>query len=115
MVITSSRAVSLPFIPNIERVETFELLGVIVSNDLKWNSHIAYVMHKANSRRHLLRQLKRAEVPQDDILHFYISIIRPVLEYVVAVWHTGLTADLSDKLSHTKTRTSYNIRWLQFY
>ena len=26
------------------------------------------------------------------MLHFYISIIRPVLEYAVAVWHTGLTA-----------------------
>ena len=38
------------------------------------------------------------EVPQDDMLHFYISIIRPVLEYAVAVWHTGLTADLSDQL-----------------
>jgi len=32
------------------------------------------------------------------MLHFYISIIRPVLEYAVAVWHTGLTADLSDQL-----------------
>ena len=63
MVITSSHAVSLPFIPNIERVETFKLIGVIVSNDLKLNSHIAYVIHKA---LHLLRQLKRAEVPQDD-------------------------------------------------
>ena len=32
------------------------------------------------------------------ILYFYISIIRPVLEYAVAVWHTDLTADLSDQL-----------------
>ena len=34
MVITSSHAVSLPFIPNIEQVETFKHLSVIVSNDL---------------------------------------------------------------------------------
>ena len=71
-----------------------------------WNSHIAYVIRKANSRLHLLTQLKRAEVPQD-MLHFYISIIRPVLEYAVAVWHTGLTTDLSDQLEA--------IWWLQFY
>jgi len=32
------------------------------------------------------------------VLHFYISIIRPVLEYAVAIWHTGLTAYLSDQL-----------------
>ena len=53
---------------------------------------------------HLLRQLKRAEVPQDDMLHFYISIIHPVLEYAVAVWHTGLTADLSDQLEAIQKR-----------
>ena len=45
------------------------------------------------------------EVPQDDMLHFYISIIRPVLEYAVAVWHTGLTADLSDQLEAIQKRT----------
>jgi len=38
------------------------------------------------------------------MLHFYISIIRPVLEYAVAVWHTGLTADLSDQLEAIQKR-----------
>ena len=38
MVITSSHSVSIPLIPNIERVETFKLLGIVVSSDLKWNS-----------------------------------------------------------------------------
>jgi len=34
----------------------------------------------------------------DDMLHFYIGVIRLVLEYAVAVWHTGLTTDLSERL-----------------
>ena len=38
------------------------------------------------------------------MLHFYISIIHPVLEYAVAVWHTGLTADLSDQLEAIQKR-----------
>ena len=40
------------------------------------------------------------------MLHFYISIIRRVLEYAVAVavWHTGLTADLSDQLGAIQKR-----------
>jgi len=29
---------------------------------------------------------------------FHIGVIRPVLEYAVAVWHTGLTTDLSEQL-----------------
>jgi len=70
----------------------------VVSNDLKWNPHISYIIHKAKSRLHFLRQLKRAAVSRDDMLHFYIGVIRPVLEYAVAVWHTGLTTDLSEQL-----------------
>ena len=37
-------------------------------------------------------------VPHHDMLHFYIAVICPVLEYAVPVWHTGLTADISDQL-----------------
>ena len=38
------------------------------------------------------------------MLHFYIAVIRPVLEYAVPVWHTGLTADLSDQLETVQKR-----------
>jgi len=61
-------------------------------------------IHKSNSRLHPLKQLKRAEIPQDDMLHFYFSIIRPVLEYAIAVWHTVLTEDLSDQLEAIQKR-----------
>jgi len=38
------------------------------------------------------------------MLHFYIGIIRPVVEYAVAVWHSGLTAELSDQLETIQKR-----------
>ena len=50
MIITTSRTASVPLYPDIQRVETFKLLGIAVSNDLKWNPHIAYIIHIANSR-----------------------------------------------------------------
>ena len=53
MVITNSHTVSLPLLPNIERVDSFKLLGIVVSNDLKWNRHINYITHKVNSRLHI--------------------------------------------------------------
>ena len=43
-------------------------------------------------------------VSHDDMLHFYICVIRPVLEYAVAVWHTGLTTDLSEQLEAIQKR-----------
>ena len=109
MIITTSRTASVPLYPDIQRVETFKLLGIVFSNNLKWNPHIAYIIQKANSRLHLLRQLKRAAVPHHDMLHFYIAVIRPVLEYAVPVWHTGLTADLSDQLEMVQKRTLHII------
>jgi len=105
MIITTPCTASVPLYPDIQRVETFKLLAIVVSNDLKWNPHIAYIIHKANSRLHFLRQLKRAAVPHHDMLHFYIAVIHPVLEYAVHVWHTGLTADLSDQLETVQKRT----------
>ena len=70
MIITTSRTASVPLYPDIHRVETFKLLGTVVSKDLKWNPHIAYIIHKENSRLHFLRQLKRAAVPHHDMLTF---------------------------------------------
>ena len=47
-----------------------------------WGSHIqsdeAFVFFKA---------LKRAGVPHAQLLHFYLAVIRPVLEYAAPVWH----------------------------
>ena len=42
----------------VDRVSTFKLLGVHVSNDLKWIEHVRAVTSKASSRLHFLKQLK---------------------------------------------------------
>jgi len=50
-----------------------------MTDDLKWNNHVAYMTKKANSRLHFLRQLKGAAVSQEDMLQFCIGVIRLVL------------------------------------
>jgi len=32
------------------------------------------------------------------MLQFYVGVIRPVLEYAVAAWHTSLSLEMSDQL-----------------
>ncbi|CAB4034046.1 RNA-directed DNA polymerase from mobile element jockey, partial [Paramuricea clavata] len=44
----------------LEVVESVKLLGMQISNDLKWNSHISVIMKKANKRLYFLSQLKRS-------------------------------------------------------
>lgn len=48
---------------NVEVITVEKLLGVTLSNDLKWNSHIANTCKKVPSRLYFPRQLKRARFP----------------------------------------------------
>ena len=45
---------------NTEVVKSAKLLGLFISDDLKWNANVAEIVKKVASRLYLLRQLKRA-------------------------------------------------------
>ena len=89
---------------SIEVVNHAKLLGLTISDDLKWNTHISEVVKKVASRLYFLRQLKRAKVTQVDLLSFYVTCIRPVTEYACQVFHNGLPAYLSDELEKLQRR-----------
>ena len=89
---------------NIEVVPPAKLLGVMISNDLKWNVHVEMICKKVAVRLYFLRQLKRAKVPANDLLSFYTTCIRPVAEYVCPVFHTALPQYLSDQLERLQKR-----------
>ena len=42
----------------IEAVSSAKLLGVLVSDDLKWNVHVNYICKKTATRLYFLKQLK---------------------------------------------------------
>ena len=69
----------------IERVTTFKLLGVTPSNDLSWEAHVNSICAKIAPRLYYLKQLRRAGLSSDELSHFYLTVIRPVLEYGCAV------------------------------
>ena len=47
---------------------------------------------------YFLKQLKRGGLPNSHLLHFYITVIRPVLEYCAPVLHYALTKAQSESL-----------------
>ena len=70
----------------VECVTTYKLLGIIISNDLKWNEHINYISKKASKRLYSLRILKKVDVGRERILKVYVTTIIPIyLEYGVQV------------------------------
>ena len=71
--------------------DTTKYLGLAITSDLEWNSHIQKVTSKANSvlgllRRNLMRALKAVKTQA------YEALVRPHLEYACTVWdpHTQL-------------------------
>jgi hypothetical protein len=87
----------------VETVSSFKLLGVWISNDLSWNTHVDMVLKKANSRLYALRLLKKAGLQASHIVQIYISFIRSRIEYASPVW-SSIPKSLSDILESVQKR-----------
>jgi len=82
----------------IEPVSSFKLLGITLSNDLRWSCHVRQISVKANKHLHFLKLLKRSAMTTDDLLYYYKTVIRPVIEYACPVWQSSLTVDELQRL-----------------
>ena len=74
----------------LEIVSRHKVLGLVLQDNLKWNGHVAMIVTKASKRLHILRVLKRSEIPPSFFISIYYALIRSVLEYCCIVWHNGL-------------------------
>ena len=60
----------------VDRVPIYKLLGVYISDDLRWNYHIDYIFKKSPKRLFSLRVLRTAGVPSKVILKVYLTNFR---------------------------------------
>ena len=63
---------TVPFISinekEIERIESFKLLGVMISSDLSWQPHVDFILKKAAKRIYCIHYLVRAGIRDKDII-----------------------------------------------
>ena len=85
---------------HVQRVPVFKLLEVTVDSKLKWNTHIDNIWAKASSRLYTLNFLKPCSLSRDKLWHFYVTAIRPLLEYACPAWHTSLNQEHSRRLEN---------------
>ena len=93
----------------IERVASYKFLGVTISNNLNWEQHINSISLKASTRLHFLKLLKRSGMSSADLVHYYKSIVRPILEYACPVWQSSITANQRNQLESVQKRALYII------
>ena len=61
-------------------------LGVLLSSDLQWNSHVDKIAKKGNSILAFVKRNLCACSVETKRAAYYVSLVRPHLEYVTAVW-----------------------------
>ena len=99
----------------IKKVKETKTLGVIVDDQLKWNSHINTVSTKVSKGIGMIRRMK-AFVPQSTLISVYNAIILPHFDYCSLVWDVGNAYSL-EKLQKMQNRAarvitgkSYDVR-----
>ena len=69
----------------LEREQHSKYLGITISQDLKWNTHVNNITTKANrSLGFIRRNLRGCKQPVKEAA--YNAIVRPTLEYAASVW-----------------------------
>ncbi|XP_071151791.1 uncharacterized protein [Mytilus edulis] len=96
----------------LQQVQSNPYLGVQISEDLKWSTHITNVAKKANSTLGFLRRNLRY-CPQECKKTAYISLVRSTMEYAATVWDPYSIADSNKLEKNTKTSSTLYNRRLQ--
>ena len=70
---------------NIERVNKFKYLGVVVDQNLSWKDHIEYIGKKISSRLGMLRRARKV-LPRHACITLYCAMVLPLFDYCCSVW-----------------------------
>ena len=90
---------------DILEVQSHRHLGVTLSNDGGWHSHIEYIKSKAWPRINIMKKLKFV-LDRKSLERIYFCFIRPILEYADVTWDncTQHQKDELDKIQNEAAR-----------
>ena len=78
---------------DLEQVKSYKYLGLLLTADLSWSSHISTICLRARKILGLLYRRYYGNVSQDVLKQLYLSLVRPHLEYGCHVWNPHLEKD----------------------
>ena len=100
MLISRKRTPSMPDEPLVlgdlplQRVDAFKYLGVLLSQDMSWSSHVQATCSKAKKVLGLLYWKFYGCSNTNTLIQLYISLVRPHLEYACPVWAPHMAKDI---------------------
>ena len=97
----------------IHEIKEIKFLGVILDNNLKWNSHIDYISKKISKSVSILKMLKFT-FPSNVLKNIYFSLIYPYYTYCNLVWGSAVSThlDILIKLQKKAVRSIGKVGYL---
>ena len=77
----------------IELISEVKLLGLHISNDMKWKTNTYNAIRKASKRLWILRRLKKLGAGPTSLVEVYLKQIRCILEFGAPAWQGSLTVN----------------------
>ena len=88
----------------IESSETLKILGFEFDRNPNPGKQIDRIISKFSARTWSLRYLKRSGMQTQDLIHVYITFIRPIAEYAAPSFQSMLTQEMINKLERQQAR-----------
>ena len=79
----------------IEQVSKAKFLGVIINENLKWNDQLKTVTSKISKNIGIILKIRR-NVPAENLIILYHTLIQPYLYYCNIIWGSDCTTFLEN-------------------
>ena len=93
----------------LEVISEVKLVGIILSNNLKWQKNTEYITKKAMKKMWILRRLKKMNMSTPFIIDVYIKEVRSTLEQAVPISNAGLTKEQVKTIERVKKTAPFII------
>ena len=93
---------------NLEQVREARVLGVVLTDDLKFERNTQDICKRAFARISMITKLKYVGVPIPDLINIFSLFVRSLLEYCSVRWHSTLTQEQSDDIERVQ-RTALKV------
>ena len=91
----------------LSRLDEAKYLGITLTENLSWNTHINNIASKANKTLGFLRRnLRHAPIATKSMA--YSSLVRPQVEYASQIWDPNTNIDKLERVQKRPARFTYN-------
>ena len=81
----------------LDRVNSYKYLGVIINENLSWTDHVDYIKIKVSQRLGVLQRIKHL-LPRDTRELFVKAMVLPILDYADVTWGDKSNTTLMNKI-----------------